>query len=268
MKQTTNNQKEDFDVASIENKPTPKYDAKGAELKKFVSAAGAKYIPELAEALRQDLFYNVDISYFRKDTSKASRDIIRDRIVSDWSKENGNLTPWTEETIKDYFPDWLKNPQYFKDVALEKLAKMRAAKAKKYQQRVQEQSRQMERLAVQLPEPPKELEPELIYPHEGMETWPSKYQKLGESTKSPLTKMGDIRDGCRELFTALTEKKYMPGDTEDLENDYIKPTREYRKFIHELDERERAGLYNWLVITQTAIADMLNIIDEADGKKE
>ena len=55
-------------------------------LRNSLEQLGAKYIPELAEALRQDLFYNVDISYFRKDTSKASRDIIRDRILQDWSK--------------------------------------------------------------------------------------------------------------------------------------------------------------------------------------
>lgn len=268
MKQTTNNQKEDFDTNRIADKPTPRYDAKGSELKKLTTAIGAKYIPELAEALKQDWFYNVDISYFRKETSKASRDIIRDRILEDWSKDNGNPTPWNDNTIIMYFPEWLKNPNVKIGAVVANLQKANEANAKRYQKKVQEQSRQIERLAVQLPEPPKEPEPELIYPHEGMETWPSKYQKLGESTKSPLTKMGDIRDGCRELFTALTEKKYMPGDTEDLENDYIKPTREYRKFIHELDERERIGLYNWLVITQTAIADMLNIIDEAGGKKE
>ena len=64
-------------------------------------------------------------------------------------------------------------------------------------------------------------------------------------------------------FSALTDKEYMPGLSEDLENDFIKPTREYRKFIYELDEHEQAGLYNWLVITQAAITDMLNILDEA-----
>jgi hypothetical protein len=260
----TQDQKEDFDLATIEDKPTPKYDAKSQELKKLIGAAGAKYIPELAEALRQDLFYNVDISYFRKDTSKASRDIIRDRIFQDWSKDSGNPTPWVDATIGAYFPDWLKNPGPGIATTVPNLQKANEARAKKYQKRVQEQSRQMEKLVVQLPELPKEPEDEVITG--GWSMGPSKYHKLGEDTKTPLTKLGDIRDGCRELFTALTEKEYMPGLSEDLENDFIKPTREYRKFIYELDEHEQAGLYNWLVITQAAITDMLNIIDEAKEK--
>ena len=38
MKSKMNSQKEDFDLASIEDKPTPKYDAKSQELKKLIGA--------------------------------------------------------------------------------------------------------------------------------------------------------------------------------------------------------------------------------------
>ena len=51
-------------------------------------------------------------------------------------------------------PDWLKNPQYFKD---DRLKKARAAKAKKYQEKIQRQSIAVTKLMQQTPDPPKEL---------------------------------------------------------------------------------------------------------------
>ena len=85
-----------------------------------------------------------------EETSKVSRDIIREKILDDWSYERGKATPWNNETIMACFPDWLKNPVYSSNEYRKKLAmnleKANAAKAKKYQQKIQRQSSAVTRL--------------------------------------------------------------------------------------------------------------------------
>lgn len=85
------------------------------------------------------------------------------------------------------------------------------------------------------------------------------------SNRTELTKMGDVRDACLALWKALTDKEFMPHKDEDLTVDHIKPTREFRQFIHGLTKDNRNGLHDWLSYTEAAINDMLGMIEELDG---
>lgn len=87
-----------------------------------------------------------------------------------------------------------------------------------------------------------------------------------ETERTELTKMGNIRDACRQLWTALTDKQNMPHKDEDLIVDHIKPTREYRKFVYGLTKDNLHGLHDWLSYTIVAAQDMLETIEEADKK--
>jgi hypothetical protein len=262
-KQTT------FDLDSITNRPTPHLDEVQKKINKLLRATAASYIPEACEALRKDWNPTMSDDRFRDPVNLALQKAYREKILRTLCVDigyNPDEGVWRQWQFDQYWPSFLKNPRVQEAGNFEKSKQARSLR--NFQKNAQEQTRSFDRIADKLPEPPKEPEPDLIYPQAGMETWPSKYQKLGGSTKTSLTKMGDIRDACRELFTALTDKEYMPHMHEDLENDIIKPTREYRKFVYELDEHEQAGLYNWLVCTQAAINDMLEIIDGAKGKQE
>lgn len=234
---------------------TKKYDIVGMDIRKLMTASLAKFIPDLADALKEDWY-----PHLTKDMIQANpkvREEIAHKIVGDWSKEENDQGVWSSKGIGNYIPSWLKNPANIEAGKMGREVQL----AQRYQKKVESQKEVFD-LIKQLPKPPEELKEDLDEVIGGWSTGPSKYHRLGDDKKSPLTKMGDIRDGCRELFFALTDRNYMPNEGEDLLLDHIKPTREYRKFIHELDEREQVGMYNWLVYTEAAIKDMLNMLDE------
>jgi len=67
----------------------------------------------------------------------------------------------------------------------------------------------------------------------------------------------------RELIKALTNRKYTP--TQDVLFDLIRPTREFRKGLYlELNETERAYLWNYLGMVYYVIDDMIDIMDELE----
>jgi|SRR6266498_2002184 hypothetical protein len=71
----------------------------------------------------------------------------------------------------------------------------------------------------------------------------------------------------RELIKALTNRKYTP--TQDVLFDLIRPTREFRKGLYlELNETERAYLWNYLGMVYYVIDDMIDIMDELEKKNE
>jgi hypothetical protein len=72
---------------------------------------------------------------------------------------------------------------------------------------------------------------------------------------------------ARELIKALTNRKYTP--TQDVLFDLIRPTREFRKGLYlELNETERAYLWNYLGMVYYVIDDMIDIMDELEKKNE
>jgi hypothetical protein len=71
----------------------------------------------------------------------------------------------------------------------------------------------------------------------------------------------------RELIKALTNRKYTP--TQDVLFNLIRPTREFRKGLYlELNETERAYLWNYLGMVYYVIDDMIDIMDELEKKNE
>jgi hypothetical protein len=92
---------------------------------------------------------------------------------------------------------------------------------------------------------------------------------LGGRRTTILTDYAEIVKPMRVLWKALTQKERMPYLSEDVINDYIKPSREFRtSLVLEVDEHMRTALYNSLVNLNSIIHDMLNIIDNADNKNK
>lgn len=246
------------------NKPHPRLDAIKSKINKLLGATVANYIPIACDELRADWFPTMDDETLK--ANPAVQEAMKEEIYNLFAKERIHDGVWKESAIENWLRPWLRDVdrQEWTKNSIRKATEVRLEKIRnKYLAKLEDEKRVMDRLVNRLPEPVKEEEEEPEVTTGGWSTGPSKYQKLGEETKSSLTKMGDVRDACRELWTALTDKEHMPHLDEDLIVNHIKPTREYRKFIYELDEHEQAGLYNWLVYTDAALHDMLEILEEA-----
>lgn len=250
------------------NKPTPRLDKISSDFYKILSATAAKFIPDACKALIED--WKVSSEALKNPANKKLRDAMREKILDRFSKDREPRAIWNDEGVKKYFPDEFRNPIAQEGTKYSAIENLKAAHkaVRKYQQKIVEKSTIFDKLVKDLPEPPKEEEPEEITG--GWSMGPSKYQKLGEETKSPLTKMGDIRDGSRIFWNALTgeekDNKYMPHMGEGPIVDLIRKTREYRKFVYELDDNEREGLHEWITFAVEAGNDMLKILEEAMKK--
>jgi hypothetical protein len=99
-------------------------------------------------------------------------------------------------------------------------------------------------------------------------------QKYGEYEQTLLTQLDMIRISAERLYKALIQKDMPSADQrldEDIMDTSIIPTREFRRHIvYELNEPDRAILYNILAFAEYAILDMTNLIErtteEADRK--
>jgi hypothetical protein len=91
-------------------------------------------------------------------------------------------------------------------------------------------------------------------------------QKYGENEETLLTQLEKIRISAERLYKALIQKD-MPSVDQRMEEDimdvFIKPTREFRQsIVHELNEPDKAILYNILAFAEYAILDMTNVIEK------
>src|SRR4030095_10431325 len=148
------------DIETIERLPTPVYDAKGSEVKKYFALGGAKYIEELGEALRQDYAKDVSTAYWKNGAeSNRLRLFMRRKLVEDWSNDKGNPTPWSDDFITMNLPEFLKYPALLetqrRDSVREKMRinmeKARQTRAAKYKQKVQSELKTIGRIVSQSP---------------------------------------------------------------------------------------------------------------------
>lgn len=225
--------KKKMSIQEQKKKTKKTYAQLAEEVRSLIGKQAVLYIPELAYAL-------VNEGYSNKDA--------RDRIIDDF----GNDRPWADSTIYHTFPKELRDPQ-------EKKGRTSfAVSANRREEALQEIKQGLKSIPV-----PRQVEPEIESEPEGQIIGWAESQKLGDSEKTTLSKMGDLRDACRQLWKALTDKEVMPHRHEDLVVDHIKPTREYRKFVYELDDVQRQDLSEWLHYLTVAIDDMQEILEKA-----
>jgi hypothetical protein len=134
---------------------TKRFDAIGKKINKLLTATAGTFIPELAEALKDDWYPH--LSYDIIKVNKDLQDEIRDKILSVYSYDWREGAPWANATIQNFFPDWLRNPT-MQESNKENVKIASAAAA--YQRKIGQQRAIFEREIEKLPEVPKELAPE------------------------------------------------------------------------------------------------------------
>lgn len=248
-----------------ENARTPNYDKVTHDVKKLLTATAATYIPELCNALRKDLFPRATDNTFTRAENKNVRDEIRERILDDWSNErNWSESPWGDDTIGNWWPDWLRNP-----IAQEgtKVSRAAALAAKKYKQDLELQSSKIfsERSISQLPEVPKQLNA-----HEEEVEEPSSVRVTGLGTNekyvpTPLEIYEGILHGYDRTWQEATGKDHIipAGGAQDVFNLHIKPSRKLRlRLLKGLDKQRAIYFHNMTVSMEMLIKDILDMWDE------
>ena len=241
---------------------TRRYDAVSKKIYKLLTATAANYIPELAEALKDDWYPHLSVDIIK--VHKGVQDEIRDKILDDYSHDRKSGAPWASETIMNFFPDWLRNPNT--QVASVESIKLANA-AKRYKANFEHQRGKFEEVVEHLPQPPREIRPviqedeedetETTYRHVSEDELPKKHEP------EPFELYEDGLDGISKAWKALTGIDHLPGQNEDVLLDYIKPTRKHRLRVFKgLDERT-SNWYQWaLVYMDKLIQDTLRMCKE------
>lgn len=237
---------------------TPNYDKISNNVKKLLTATAATYIPELCDALRKDWFPRATNSTFAREENKPVRDEIRERILDDWSNQrNWSDSPWGDDSIRQWFPDWLKNPAMIEP---NKINSAKGNAAKKYKQILGSLSPKIfnEKTIDQLPEVPKQLLTE--HEEEEEEGGPTQWgsgtivEPTEKYTPTPEKLYEDAIHGLAKAWSALTNADHIPGIAEDVFLDYIKPSDKHRlRILKGLDEGSATHLINVLVYTHMVI---------------
>jgi len=284
MKTQTEREFEDFEGLSdskLEELPTPNYDAKSNEVKKYFAIGTAKYIEELGEALRKDWARDVSMEYWKDgEKSNRARRLMRDKLVEDWSSEQGNITPWTDQTIINNLPDFLKFPKALEygrsEAGQVRAERMRQASAEKYKQKVQNEMKTIGKIVTQSVEPPKEKPIEPGYTDDDDTSYRSygggSYQRSeDDQAPSPREFFEDIIHGLGDAWRGLTNTHRLPGVAEDVLVDFIKPSDKHRlRILKGLDEADAAHFANVLAWTDMVIRRTLvayNEMQKEPGKR-
>lgn len=227
-------------VFSKTSERTDNYDKAASEVRNLLKATGATFIPKLCLALKEDWHHGRTEKEIQN--NEDARQEMKDKITHDWSKEYHHEGIWKESSIDQWFPDWLMDPVMSEMGKKGAIATAAIKRAKKYSAKLQEQNitKKLENLAKVTPPAPKE-EPEDT--ETGTEVTDHMLTPIGEKGTIPLLSMGEINQASFKLWEALTGKDKWAHSTDDLHNDFIKPTREYRAALfQELDPHEQNGI--------------------------
>jgi len=257
---------------NIDFSKTPNYDKVCHNIRKLMSATVQTFIPEACDALRRDWYPGVSDRGVKE--NYRARQMVRERIFDDWSKERNGEGIWKESSIQVFFPDWLKTAG-FQSATMEKLANMRDGKLKKKISLAEEQKRALERFTTKLPETVIIPEPEPEYQNvrvmgSHLDEEEPMLRQYGNTNDRLMTLFGRINNAIDSVWESFTnsEKEHAPHSTEDIINDYIRPTREFRNMIaFELPRNLRLKLHEDCVSTKRMLDDMIKIIEDAEEKK-
>src|SRR4030095_14782986 len=142
------------------NTPTPKLDKITEDFYKILSATAAKFIPDACRALMDD--WKVSEAALKNPVNKALRDQMRDEILDRFSKDREPRAIWNDETVKNFFIDEFRNPTAAEGTK-KSIEAAHAAQAKRYQEKIKMKNAIFDKLAKELPEPPKDPREETIY---------------------------------------------------------------------------------------------------------
>jgi hypothetical protein len=245
---------------------TKNYDAVSKKVRKILSATAQTFIPELCDGLKKDWYPELTQEQIKND--KEARDSIRDKIQLDWSDTGQVLSenPWSEVTITNNFPDWLRNPtqQDSNSEALELAREARQAKINQKRLISEREKQKLVDFATVLPDsviPPQPKEEEEDFDIDIRAGKPMSLEQGGKPITISQAK-GNIDYHAGRLFQALTDIDHLPHNNEDVV-DYIRDSREHRrKFILELDPQIRKRMYNDLGAVDAAVQDMLELLEK------
>jgi hypothetical protein len=97
--------------------------------------------------------------------------------------------------------------------------------------------------------------------------FPNTTDKKSKKSKSPFETYGEINGLISKLWKGLTFGKKDPISTDDIVNDFIKPTREqFKAYLAGISKEQRIQQYNWLAWLEKVVDDRLKLLDEATGK--
>jgi hypothetical protein len=256
-----------------EDAKTPNYDKVTHDVKKLLTATAATYIPELCDALRQDWFPRATDNTFARDENKPVRDEIRERILDDWSNQRNWLdSPWGDDRIRLWFPDWLKHPNH---VEANKIGSAASVAARKYSQKLLSERSDFQNLSRNLPEIPKQLsqlqeeeEEEVSYesykPYEPPEPEMPTPQRVYEDTVTYAEKLWST------LVTTNIHKpkKLIPAQTSDPLIDFIKPSRKvWLRTLKGLSAEDSGHMQMCLVWLNKLIQDRLQQAAELNKER-
>jgi len=198
------------------------------------------YVPKLCEALRDE----------GKTYEEIKQQVYRDCVELGWGGKTGS-------TIYHNFPSWLIDDDPNHKNAVKAWESRNANKAK----RLAESASLL--VDVNLPPKPEPKETE-INDEQLADIGVGSY---GGNERTTFGQNNDVHEAARRLFKALSDIEPPVDASEDLFNDYIKPTREFRTSLaHELKKRERTDMHNLLHSVIEVSEDMIKELAKADKK--
>src|SRR5215510_3202291 len=236
--------KKEMQQQKQQQKPKKTREQVKEEFRKALHLVIKTFVDELAIAIRDEN----PIWFGRENLEGSVKEEIRESIFADCSEFDLNTG-----TIRNAFPSWLQSEKR-REMNVRAWERKNAAKLQNMNQKF------IELTKIDLPEPPK---PKEDTEGEGWDLEGGRTVTYGEKEKSYSTMKGTITLRCAQLFEALTEINHLPFGRDDLENDYIKPSRDYRKtIVLESDDQSRTTLWNCLGAVDSVIQDMLELLEK------
>jgi hypothetical protein len=201
------------------------------EIRDLNEGTAAEYVPKLCVALKRK---NPLITAVQ----------IRATVINDLCP-----SPWTEKTVRGYWPEWLKNPKLVEHGKISRRAQIASSKSPESYGKLSTDDIDKE---------------EEQSPVESSPIW--EYEDTHPKTEeTPFEAIGEINRAIARLWTALTGKKDMAHMEDDIKKEHIIPTRErFKDIVNGSSKVERDFLFNWLTWLNQVIKDRIDIIDKSD----
>ena len=206
------------------------------EIKQNVEIMAEEYVPKLCTALKRQ-------------SPLISAVAIRTRVIQEVGKPIG---PWKESTIRQFWPNWMKNPKLV--AAGQQSGLIREEKRLKSVEAFSTEQRQTDDQDRDEEQAPVSSQP--IWEYE--ETHP-------KTEETPFQAIGEINRAVARLWTALTGNPNMAHMEDNIKKEHVIPTRErFKDIMNGSSKVERDFLFNWLTWLNLVIVDRIDLIEKSD----
>jgi hypothetical protein len=206
------------------------------EIKHNINIMATEYIPQLCTALKRE-------------NPLIAGVVIRSRVIEAVSKPNG---PWAESTIRNNWPQWLKNE------------KMTGAVKQQWKDSPKSAGRPPianSKIAISQDDLDREEEEDPVS-SVSLEEYEETHPTVEEN---PFEALGKINRAVSNLWTQLTGKQGMPHMEDNIKVDHIAPTRNrFTDIMNGSTKTERDFLFNWLNWLNLVIKDRIDLIEKSD----